>query len=68
MARIECAPAASQFRTMSAMWPPPFEGATSAAPAPSANSAAVPRSEGSTKRLSTSAPITSTFSLRPPST
>ena len=52
----------SQLRTMWPMWPPPpFEGATSAAPAPSANRAAVPRSVRSMKRLSTSAPITSTF-------
>ena len=50
------------------MKPVPFAGATSAAPAPSANSADVPRSERSMKRLSTSAPITSTLSLRPPST
>src|SRR5215208_4526019 len=68
-ARMESAPRASQFRTMCPMWPPrPSAGVTSAAPAPSANRAAVPRSVRSMKRLSTSAPITSTFSLRPPST
>src|SRR5215207_1602830 len=68
-ARMESAPLPSQLRTMWPMWPPPpLAGATSAAPAPSANRAAVPRSVLSMKRLSTSAPITSTFSLRPPST
>src|SRR5215207_5500435 len=68
-ARMESAPRASQFRTMCPTWPPrPSAGVTSAAPAPSANRAAVPRSVRSMKRLSTSAPITSTFSPRPPST
>ena len=54
------------------MWPirpgPPSAGPTTTAPAPSANSAAVPRSDLSMKRLSTSAPITSTCSQRPLST
>ena len=56
----------------SAMWPirppSPLAAVTRPAPAPSANRAAVPRSLMSMKRLSTSAPITSTFSARPPST
>src|SRR5918995_4603418 len=63
------APAPSACSTMSPIRPPvPFAGPTTDAPAPSANSAAVPRSVGSVKRLSTSAPITSTWSQRPPST
>src|SRR6266540_664817 len=68
-ARIEGAPLPSECRTMWPMRPrPSSEAVTRAAPAPSANSAAVPRSVLSVKRLSTSAPITSTLSARPPST
>src|SRR5918992_1476399 len=63
------APAPSACSTRSPIRPPfPFAGPTTVAPAPSAKRAAVPRSAGSVKRLSTSAPITRAWSERPAST
>src|ERR687895_637083 len=62
-ARMASAPAPSACSAMCPISPgPPFAGLTTLAPAPSAKSAAVPRSVLSTKRLSTSAAIGSTSS------
>ena len=66
LAQIDEPPLPSARSTICPIRPgPPLAGPTTAAPAPSANSAAVPRSALSVKRLSTSAPITSTWSQRP---